>query len=77
MAFGGRRRSGDLSDPQMALTNSVIKAVKAKPSQDRLHDEKGLLLTVRPSGYDFPSSGTRTAALSPIGVQTLADHSER
>lgn len=34
----------------MALTNSAIKAAKPKASQYKLHDEKGLLLIVRPAG---------------------------
>ncbi|MCL9982954.1 MAG: integrase arm-type DNA-binding domain-containing protein [Erythrobacter sp.] len=34
----------------MALTDSAIKAAKPKPSQYKLHDEKGLLLIVRPAG---------------------------
>ena len=34
----------------MALTDSAIKAAKPKASQYKLHDEKGLLLIVRPAG---------------------------
>lgn len=34
----------------MALTDSAIKAAKPKASQYKLHDEKGLLLIVRPTG---------------------------
>ncbi|MDZ4275544.1 MAG: Arm DNA-binding domain-containing protein [Erythrobacter sp.] len=34
----------------MALTDSAIKAAKPRPSQYKLHDEKGLLLIVRPAG---------------------------
>lgn len=34
----------------MALTDSAIKAAKPKVSQYKLHDEKGLLLIVRPAG---------------------------
>ncbi len=34
----------------MALTDSAIKAAKPKTSQYKLHDEKGLLLIVRPTG---------------------------
>lgn len=34
----------------MALTDSAVKAAKPKAAQFKLHDEKGLLLIVRPSG---------------------------
>jgi integrase len=34
----------------MALTDSAIKAAKPKASQYKLHDERGLLLIVRPTG---------------------------
>lgn len=34
----------------MALTDAVIKAAKPKTAQYKLHDEKGLLLIVRPTG---------------------------
>lgn len=34
----------------MALTDSAIKAAKPKAAQYKLHDEKGLLLIVRPTG---------------------------
>jgi len=34
----------------MALTDTAIKAAKPKASQYKLHDEKGLLLIVRPTG---------------------------
>jgi hypothetical protein len=43
-------KPGDWSDPQMALTDSAIKAAKPKAGQYKLHDEKGLLLIVRPAG---------------------------
>lgn len=41
---------GDWGDPQMALTDSTIKAAKPKASQYKLHDEKGLFAIVRPTG---------------------------
>lgn len=34
----------------MALTDSAIKAAKPKAAQYKLHDEKGLLLIMRPTG---------------------------
>lgn len=43
-------KPGDWSDPQMALTDSTIKAAKPKASQYKLHDAKGLFTIVRPTG---------------------------
>jgi hypothetical protein len=42
-------KPGDWSDPQMALTDSTIKAAKPKASQYKLHDAKGLFAIVRPT----------------------------
>ena len=47
---GGQMKFGDWGDPQMALTDSTIKAAKPKASQYKLHDEKGLFAIVRPTG---------------------------